>query len=57
MSDDVKKIIISLIFGCSLALTVLTVLRSFAFPYDNLAVVIACWVSIVVVNFRNRLFK
>ena len=53
-----KKIIISLIFGCSTAFTFLAIYKFLNIPYQNtVGLLISMMISIQVVNNREKLFK
>ena len=57
MSDNLKRTMISLLFGVSLAMLFLTITRKFGFPYEGLANWLSIMISIWVVNFREKIFK
>jgi len=57
MSNNFKRIMISLLFGSSLAFSFLVVTRIFEFPYGGLASWLSIMISIWVVSFRDKIFK
>ena len=53
-----KKIIVSLIFGCSTAFTFLSIYKLLNIPYqDTVGLIISMMISIQVVNNREKLIK
>ena len=57
MSNDFIKIMLSLLFGASLAFSFLVITRLLNFPYEGLANWLSVMISIWVVSSRNRIFK
>ena len=57
MSDNIKRILFALLFGTSLGLLILSILRKLEFPYEGLSIAISAWICIVVVNYRDKIFK
>tara|TARA_Y100000588_G_scaffold220995_1_gene234835 strand:+ start:610 stop:783 length:174 start_codon:yes stop_codon:yes gene_type:complete len=57
MSDNIKRTMISLLFGASLAVLFLVITKRFGFPYEGLADWLSIMITIWVVNFRDKIFK
>ena len=57
MSNNIKKTMISLLFGASLAVLFLAITRRLGFPYEGLADFLSIMITIWVVNFRDKIFK
>jgi hypothetical protein len=59
MNHDIKKIVLSLLFGCSLGFTLMAICVRLGLPDDYVGIrtvigfMPACWV----VNFRDKIFK
>ena len=57
MSDNLKRTMISLLFGVALGISFLAITRKFGFPYEGLANWLSIMISIWVVNFKDKIFK
>ena len=54
---DIKRYLIPLIFGVSLGLTFLTILRKIGIKEDSLVNFLWIMIPIWVVNFKDKIFK
>ena len=58
MNSDMKKIVFSLLFGCSLGFTLMAIWIKIGFPYnDVIKTLIGAMPAIWTVNYRNKIFK
>ena len=59
MNQDIKKIVLSLLFGCSLGFTLMVICIKLGLPEDNMGIrtVIGSMPAIWVMNFRDKIFK
>ena len=57
INDNAKRYLISLIFGTSLGLTFLTILRKIGLKEDSIVNFLWIMIPIWVVNFKDTIFK
>ena len=58
MNKEVRKIILSLLFGCSLGFTLMAIWIKVGLPYnDVIKTLIGAMPAIWTVNYRNKIFK
>ena len=55
--DNAKRYLISLLFGISLGLTFLTILRKIGIKEDSMVNFLWIMIPIWVVNFKDKIFK
>ena len=57
INDNAKRYLISLLFGISLGLTFLTILRKIGIKEDSMVNFLWIMIPIWVVNFKDKIFK
>jgi len=57
INDNAKRYLFSLVFGVSLGLTFLTILRKIGIKEDSLVNFLWIMIPIWVVNFKDKIFK
>ena len=57
MSNNIRRTMLSLLFGVALGTSFLAITRKFGFPYEGLANWLSIMISIWVVNFKDKIFK